>query len=475
MKHLSLLTILLVSALLFSACGDDDEPAGPPRGDQSITEIVQSTDGLNTLNSLLSSNEFSGLRQQLAGGEYSLLAPNDAAFQNLLTATGAPDIGLIDVSVLSNILSYHIVPNQTLQIGQLDSSSVTLLQEEITFTEGDSVTINAEITVQPLTTIVSPEPIYASNGVVHVIDEVLLPPSIQATASDFGTVAGLMDILTDVGLMNNVAEAAGLGNLLADNSRTLTLIAPTGNFLINNNLVLDETGQGLQFFAGNQIVSGIIDVASPPRRVTTLTGMPLYLSVAGQDAIYVNGQVVLDVGAQAGNGQVLYNLSNVLEFPTDVAGGLGSITEATGQTFSIFQTALSQTGLTLDGEKTLFVPTDSAFIRAGLVATIDSASRIDNTLLAEILTNHVVDGVSFLSDLSDGTLTTVGEGQVTVAVSRNSENQITGITITDANAASPDARVTFVNEYVYFGSLEGVTELTNVGVIHTIDQLLLPQ
>ena len=474
MKQICLFALLLPFVLLFTACGDDDEISGPPIGDDTVAELVAETEGLTVLNTILNSEGFAGLKTQLGSGEYTLLAPNDAAFQNLLNTIGVSELGLLDQGVLFGILSYHIVPNQTLQIGRLDSSAVTLSQQELRFTTTDSVRINAAVAVQPRTTIVSPEALYASNGVVHVIDEVLLPPSLQEVAGDFGTVSGLMNVLLEVGLMNNVLEGGGLKNLLATETRSFTVIAPTRNFLLSNDLFPSE--RGLSFFGGNHIIESIIDLANPPRKVNNLVGVPLYISVASENVLYINGVPVANYGAQASNGQVLLSGpilgegagDGVIEAPTDVAGGLGAITEATGQSFSIFQAALSQTGLELVGEKTIFAPADSAFIRAGLTASIDSAARIDNALLTSILNNHVIEGVTFSTDLQAGEIVTLG-GTVRLAISQTSAS------LSDANEASSDASFVFLDEYVYFGDISGAEELTEVGVIHAIDELLLPE
>ena len=476
MKQFFLLALLLPFVLLFTACGDDDETSGPPIGDKTVAELVAETEGLTVLNTILNSQDFSGLKTQLGSGEYTLLAPNDAAFQRLLSTIGVSELGLLDPGVLSGILSYHIVPNQTLQIGRLDSSAVTQSQQTLTFTTTDSVRINAAVAVQPETSIVSPEALYASNGVVHIIDEVLLPPFIQEVAGDFGTVAGLMNVLIEAGDMNSVLEAGQLKGLLATDTRTFTVIAPTANFLIENEVVL--TAQGLQFFGASHIIESTINVASPPRKVNNLVGVPLYLSSAGEGGLFVNGHLVADIGAQASNGQVFLSGralgenagDGVIDMPTDLAGGLGAITEATGQSFSIFQAALSQTGLALTGEKTIFAPTDSAFIRAGLTASVDSAARIDNALLTSILNNHVVEGVSFSTDLSGqaGEVTTLG-GTITLTISQS------GASLSDANETSADARFVFLNSYVYFGDIPDDGTLTEMGVIHAIDELLLPE
>ena len=469
MNRLFLVALLIPVTFLFSACSDDDEVSGPPRGDETIVQIVQGTEGLTVLNNILASDDFTSLRNQLGNGEYTLFAPNDAAFANLLSGLGITNLNLIDPALVSTILSYHIVPNQTLQLGRLDSSAVTLSQQPIRFSEGDSVTINASVSAQPTATIVSPEALYASNGVVHVISEVLVPPALQTAAPGFGTVTGLLDILDGTQLMNSIVGAAGLDEALADDTRSFTVIAPADGFLFDNNVNVTSEN-AIRFFATNHIIDGVIDVANPPRKVNSLAGIPLYLSVAQEDAIFVNGQGVLDVGAQVSNGQVLVNVGGVLNFPQDVAGALGSVQRATGQSFGIFQAALSQAGVTLSGEKTIFAPTDSAFVRAGIVASVDSATtRIDPTLLATILNNHVVEGVSFSTDLQSGTLTTVGEGEITLTITDGRA------TLGDANAENQDATFVFLDEYVYFGDITAVDAITDVGVVHAIDQLLLPE
>lgn len=276
--------------------------------------------------------------------------------------------------------------------------------------------------------------------------------------------------------MNSIIDAGQLNATLASSAQSFTVIAPLDGFQFSNNF--DTSERGIRIFGANQIIAGNINATSPPRKATTLAGFPVYLSYEqaqnqqGQniDVLNINGEPAVNLGITASNGQVLLN-TGVIDFPTNLAGALGAIQETTGQTFSIFQAALAQTETSLSGEKTIFAPTDSAFIRAGIVTTVDSAGRIDNALLRNILNNHIVEGVFFLSDLETGTLPTIAESTITLTLG----NRQTPSTLSDANEESEDATFIPFDKYVYFGNPTNIEELTELGVVHVVDELLLPE
>ncbi len=88
-------------------------------------------------------------------------------------------------------------------------------------------------------------------------------------------------------------------------------------------------------------------------------------------------------------------------------------------------------------------------------------------MLTSILNNHVVEGVSFVFNLAPGEITTLG-GSFNFAINNGVA------TLSDANAESADASFVFLDSYVYF-DIPDEGAITEVGVIHAIDELLLPE
>ncbi|MFM7727504.1 MAG: fasciclin domain-containing protein, partial [Flavobacteriales bacterium] len=179
---------------------------------QTVVDIVVASPNHNTLEAAVIAAE---LADDLSGpGPFTVFAPTDAAFAAL--PAGTVDALLADpTGDLANILLYHVLGLQALSTDLTNGMMVTTLQgEEIVVTiDMNGVFINnAQVTVAD---------IQASNGVVHVIDAVLLPP-VMPTNSIMDIVAG-----SDV---HNTLEAAlvasGLNETLA-NPGDFTLFAPT--------------------------------------------------------------------------------------------------------------------------------------------------------------------------------------------------------------------------------------------------------
>ena len=109
-----------------------------------------------------------GLDETLANdGPFTVFAPTDAAF-NALPA-GTVDALLQDVDALTEVLLYHVVAGEVLAEDVVTLSSAQTLQ-------GSNVSIDTSMGVKINDATVTQTDILAENGVIHVIDKVLLPP-----------------------------------------------------------------------------------------------------------------------------------------------------------------------------------------------------------------------------------------------------------------------------------------------------------
>jgi transforming growth factor-beta-induced protein len=111
------------------------------------------------------------------GGPFTVFAPTDAAFAAALEALGvtAEDL-LADTALLTSVLSYHVVP------GAWDAASVVAAAGEEGVSVGTllpgttvTITVDGESVLVNDATVVATD-VLATNGIVHVIDAVLLPP-----------------------------------------------------------------------------------------------------------------------------------------------------------------------------------------------------------------------------------------------------------------------------------------------------------
>ncbi len=143
---------------------------------QLIASIPVATDAMNTLrvtgvhDQLVSAIESAGLEDDLADAEaVTVFAPTDAAFSKL---TAAQRAALEDPAVLRELLRYHVVGRTITDADVLNSESIETLEgERVVITKsGDTYTVNDVPIVREIP---------ATNGVVHVIDELLVPSSVQ--------------------------------------------------------------------------------------------------------------------------------------------------------------------------------------------------------------------------------------------------------------------------------------------------------
>jgi uncharacterized surface protein with fasciclin (FAS1) repeats len=141
-----------------------------PVASAATPDIVDTAVAAGNFNTLVAAVQAAGLVDTLKGtGPYTVFAPTDEAFAKL--PAGTVDNLLKDPEALANILLYHVVPGKVMAAQVTDGLTTATAQgSDVTFTVADgAVKINdANITATD---------IEASNGVIHVIDSVILPPA----------------------------------------------------------------------------------------------------------------------------------------------------------------------------------------------------------------------------------------------------------------------------------------------------------
>ncbi len=209
-KLFSLLAALMALALMASACGDDAteesteaestvetteentaEDEAPDAGDamaededamaedadamaepSSIVDVAVENGSFTTL---VAAVQAAGLDTTLSGeGPFTVFAPTDDAFAAALEDLGLTAEELLaDTATLESILTYHVVA------GEVPSSDVVTLDgQSVATVNGAEVTISVDgDTVMVNDATVTAVDVEASNGVIHVIDSVLLPPN----------------------------------------------------------------------------------------------------------------------------------------------------------------------------------------------------------------------------------------------------------------------------------------------------------
>ncbi len=150
--------------------------------------IVEVAAGNPDFSVLVEAVQAAGLAETLSGpGPFTVLAPTNAAFESALGALGLTKEELLASPALADILTYHVLE------GDVGSSDIAAEPTRPTV-QGEPVEIAADggtVTVNGAAKVVTAD-VPASNGVIHVIDAVLLPPSVaEALGAQAGTDSGM--------------------------------------------------------------------------------------------------------------------------------------------------------------------------------------------------------------------------------------------------------------------------------------------
>jgi len=147
-------------------------------------DIVATAIGAGQFKTLVAAVQAAGLVSALQGkGPFTVFAPNDVAFSKVPTAT--LESLLKDPKALANILLFHVLPGEVKAAAVKDGLTATTLQgSPVTFSvkDGKAMIEDAGILATD---------VMASNGVIHVIDKVIMPPAEAAAPVAAATANGL--------------------------------------------------------------------------------------------------------------------------------------------------------------------------------------------------------------------------------------------------------------------------------------------
>jgi transforming growth factor-beta-induced protein len=479
MKNLWRLLLLIPLAFVALACDDEEMTDDQMTPLPTLVEAAQDA-GLTTL--LDAVDAVDGLDQTLLNAnEITVFAPTNAAFSDALSAFDAANLNelvaaLGGVENLETVLGFHVVPAVAFAEDLAEGAQTfnTLAGQELTVTkDGTAVTVTdaAGNTVNVVTADVA-----IDNGVVHVIDGVLLPnlpeeelPNLVEAATD----AGLTTLLDAVGAVDGLAD-----QLLA--AEAITVFAPTNdafgaalqayNAADLNELVEALGGvENLETVLGFHVVPAVAfaeDLAEGAQTFNTLADQELTVTRTGAAVSVTDAAgntfdvVTADVAIENGVVHVIDGvllpelpLPNLVDAATDA--GLTTLLDAVGAVDGLADALLAAE------EITVFAPTNDAFGDAlnaygvdNLADLVTELGGVDN--LEAVLGFHVVPAVAFADDLAEGaqTFNTLAEQELTVT--RTGE----AVSVTDAAGNT-------------FNVVTADVAIEN-GVVHVIDGVLLP-
>ncbi|MFW6067565.1 MAG: fasciclin domain-containing protein [Myxococcota bacterium] len=294
------LFLVLGVAVSVTACEDDDDPdvivdggdgdAGDAAvGDADVGDAAEPTQDIvevatsmpDTFSSLVAALQRAELVDELQGdGPFTVFAPTDDAFQALLDGNEEwDDVEDIPEDTLTAVLTYHVIEG-----AEVSSSDVEALDPPVAdtvsgltlwFETDDGVAVNDASVVTP--------DVLATNGVIHVIDEVLLPPS----AADFAEIADLTELVTAVGAAAEIEPGTTVADVLDDDEATLTVFAPTDEAFgdVDTGSLTDEQIRDVLLY--HVIEGSAVDSESIPGSATTALGDDLTFDTSGE-AVVVN-------------------------------------------------------------------------------------------------------------------------------------------------------------------------------------------
>ena len=286
---------------------------GEPQG--SIVDLALASPDLTTLVTALQAAD---LVSALADEDalFTVFAPTDEAF----AALGEDAIAalLADTDALTNVLLYHVVAGAA-----VDSIDATALYGEmVTMLNEADVTIDVRdggLYINDSKVIIKDIP--ATNGIIHVIDTVLLPESEEA-AEPTGTIVDIALADPQFSTLVTALEAADLVETLADETAVFTVFAPTddafallGTDTINSLLADIPTLTNILTYhvIGDLAVDAATAISLDGSDVEMLNGDTVSVSVQ-DDVLYINDSAVIATDVVATNG-VIHVIDAVLTPP----------------------------------------------------------------------------------------------------------------------------------------------------------------
>jgi len=272
------------------------------QSDAHLKDIVDTAVGAGNFNTLAAALTKANLVDTLKGaGPFTVFAPTDAAFEKALAALGVTAEQLLARADLAQILTYHVASGKVLSTDLQNDMKVTTLQSQPNLANQVTVTIDGA-TVKIGDATVTTADLECSNGVIHVIDTVLLPAqnNIVQTAVQAGTFNTLAAALTKANLVDTLSGAG-----------PFTVFAPTDAAFEKALKALGATAEELlarkdladilkyHVASGKTMSTSLKD----GMKVATLQGEELTIKMHGK-MVHVNDATVSSADIEGSNGVI---------------------------------------------------------------------------------------------------------------------------------------------------------------------------
>lgn len=409
----------------------------------------------------------------LSAPNITVFAPTNEAFAAALQAFGADNLNELVTKIggpanLEKVLGFHVVPARALSSSLSATNTFQTLSGQTITVERSGSTVTVRDRLNRTAQVVAAD-IEIANGVVHVINGVMLPDLGLPNVVQAAQAAGLTTLLDAV-------TAAGLGNTLL-NAPQMTVFAPTNAAFASalqafgaanlNQLVAKIGGMAnLQKVLGFHVVPAaafsfelgatntFTTVAGEQLTVTRTANGVTVRDAAGNIANVVTPDVAISNG-------VVHVIDRVL-LPTIDLPNVVEAAQAANLTVLLQAVTAAGLGNALLGQEamTVFAPTNQAFANLLQALNLNSLQELINTLGAEAVTKvlgfHVVPATAFSFNLATGSQQVPTLAGEMLTVTRNGS----AVTVTDKAGNT-------------FNVVAADVAIEN-GVVHVIDGVLLP-
>ncbi|XP_048388573.1 periostin-like isoform X8 [Stegostoma tigrinum] len=396
----------------------------------TIADVIEVTDELSSLRAAATA---SGLLEILGkDGHYTVFAPTNEAFDKL--SKDVLERILSDPVALKAMLNYHIL--NSVQCSEAIMSGSTYATLEGTNIEigcdGDSLTVNGQ-------KMVNRKDIVTSNGVIHLIDKVLIPDAaMQVLELTSGKQTTFYDLVKETGISSDLRE-----------SGEYTILAPMNDAFNADIMGLDQ--RLLKLILRNHILKlkVVLNELYSGQRLETLGGNFLRVFIYRTAVCIENSCMVR--GSKEGRNGVIHQIRKVI-VPAEKS--LLQILREDPR-FSIFLSLAESVGLTEmlmeEGDWTLFVPTNNVFESLSSEELKELTS--DRNALRHILLYHLLKGVYVGGGIEYGVTSLLKSYQGSRVMVKLVNN-----TILVNNVKSKESDL-----------------MANNGVIHVVNSLLFPK
>ena len=393
--------------------------------------IVDTAVAAGDFGTLVTALQAAGLDATLADEtqSFTVFAPTDAAFAMIDPET--LNLLIADTDALSSVLLQHVVSGEVNSV-----TAYTLNGLSATTASGAAIPVAINTELDTLTfggATVQTTDIYTTNGIIHVIDTVVIADVELPTPP-----ASIVDVAVNNGSFTTLVaalQATGLDTVLDDQESTFTVFAPTdaafallGQDTIDALLADPDTLKDILLYhviSGSEILqdAAITVAQSESNKVDMANERQTALTLA-DSRLYINKSAVSLADVMADNG-VIHVVDQVILPPPAVTDSTQTIVDIAlaDENFSTLVAALTAADLvtTLSDETatfTVFAPTNAAFDKIEDTALADLLA--DTDALTDVLLKHVISGATIDSvsayAANGGVVTSIGNDSLGVSL-----------------------------------------------------------